>query len=84
MDSDDEIYNDFDEPQETEVEICGKKNSSYEALTAADIADLMNQYIDDVKSIVQVSITVMCFLFIDPQQNQCIGSISENQILEFK
>lgn len=84
MDSDEEIYNDFDDSQETEVEICGKKNSSFEALTAADIADLMNQYIDDVKSIVQVSITVICFLFIDPQQNQCFRSISENKILKFQ
>lgn len=56
MDSDDEFLDYSNESQEMEVEICGKKNSSFEALTATDIADLMNQYIDDVKSIVQVSL----------------------------
>lgn len=70
MDSDDENYddfndfngsNDFNDPQEMDVEVCGKKNSSFEALTTADITDLMNQYIDDVKSIVQVSFSVVFF-----------------------
>lgn len=61
MDSDDETYDAFNESQELDVEICGKKNSSFEALTTTDITKLMNQYIDDVKSIVQVSFTVMCF-----------------------
>lgn len=58
MDSDDETFDDFHDSQEVDVGICGKKNSSFEALTTTDIADLMNQYIDDVKSIAQVSFTV--------------------------
>lgn len=61
MDSDDESFDDFHDSQEMDDGICGKKNSSFEALTAADIADLMNQYIDDVESIVQVSFCCCVF-----------------------
>lgn len=57
MDSDDETFDEFNDSQEMEVEICGKKNSSFEALTTTDIFNIMNQCIDDVKSIVQVSFT---------------------------
>lgn len=78
MDSDDETFDDFQDSQEIEVEICGKKNSSFEALTTTDIADLMNQYIDDVKSIVQVSFTVTVFIppFESMRQSQHFHNLS--------
>lgn len=63
MDSDDESYCELNTSPDFDVEMCGKKNSSFEALTTTDIANLMQQYIDDVKSIVQVSFTVMSFFF---------------------
>lgn len=66
MDSDDEYFHAFNDSQEIEddSEICGKKNSSFQALKTTDIATLMDQYIDDVKSIAQVSarIILKCFL----------------------
>lgn len=62
MDSDDEGYEVMGADTSEEETICGKKNSSFEALSTMDIAKLMNQYIDDVMSIVQVSFTV-CAIF---------------------
>lgn len=67
MDSDDESFDDFNDSQEMEVEVCVKKNSSFQALTTTDIENLMNQYIDDVKSIVQVSccwLVWFCFFLV--------------------
>lgn len=81
MDSDDEVYDDFDGSQEMENEICGKKNSSFEALTTTNITDLMNQYIDDVGSVVKVSFIFIDLLSFDfqkkKQQHQHFESISE-------
>lgn len=64
MESDDESYeNNHDDSSEEEmdVDVCGKKHSSFEALSAMEIVNLMNQYIDDVKSVVQVSCSVELF-----------------------
>lgn len=61
MDSDDDCFDAFNNSQEMDEcsdfpdEIPEKKNSSFQSLTSADIAKWMNEHVDDVKSIVQVS-----------------------------
>lgn len=63
MDSDDEYFDhEFNHSQEMddEAEIGAKKNSSFKSLTATDIADLLDQYIDDIKDITKVSSTQLC------------------------
>lgn len=64
MDSDDEYFDhEFNHSQEMddEAEIGAKKNSSFKSLTATDIADLLDQYIDDIKDITKVSSTQLCW-----------------------
>lgn len=57
MDSDDEHYDSFDTETSYEMDNsdCGTRDSSFESLSAQDIVNLMNQYIDDVKSVVEVN-----------------------------
>lgn len=54
--------NSYDEMAHTVCEVGeSKKQSSFETLTAADIITLMNEYIEDVESILGVSFIVGIF-----------------------
>lgn len=54
MSSDEEI-SDFEVDSLSSSGSFEVKNSSFESLTANDIANLMNQYVKDVNSVVQVN-----------------------------
>lgn len=71
MDSDDEQYDSFDTETSSELDnaVCGARDSSFEALSAQDIVNLMNQYIDDVVSVVEVNEFSMKF-FISPKKSK--------------
>ena len=57
MDSDDEMNSD----EEMDSSMCVPKLPSFETMTADEIVKLMNQYIEEVESIVEVSMRVFCF-----------------------
>lgn len=57
MDSDDEMNSD----EEMEISMCAPKVPSFETMTADDIVILMNQHIEEVESIVEVSMSVIFF-----------------------
>lgn len=67
MDSDDEMNSD----EEMDSSICVPKVPSFETMTADEIVKLMNQYIEEVESIVEVSMRVF---FLLSSNNKCIAT----------
>lgn len=55
MDSDDDHYDSFDTESSVELDsaVCGARYSSFEAISAEDIVNLMTQYIDDVGAVIE-------------------------------
>lgn len=64
MDSDDEFFtmgsgDEIDSDDEMDSSACAPKTPSFETLTADQIVELMNQYIEEVESIVEVSVFLL-------------------------